>query len=211
MTIRVAAFVDGFNLYHAVHDTGQNHLKWVNLKSLCEEFAPSPTFSIEGVYYFRAYAKWRKDAYRRHKAYVRALNAVSVTTVMGKFKEKDRNCFSCGSRWKDHEEKETDVNIALYMLDLAYQNSYDRALLISADSDLAPPIRMLKSRFPKKDVRVLTPLRRNHSLEIVRAVGGLRFAKKIKQIHLERNVLPKTIGSGPGKIRRPNRYDPPAT
>ena len=39
MTIRVIAFVDGFNLYHAVHDTGQDHLKWVNLKSLCTEFA----------------------------------------------------------------------------------------------------------------------------------------------------------------------------
>ncbi len=211
MTIRVSAFIDGFNLYHAVHDTGLNHLKWIDLKSLCTEFAPSPHFKIEAIYYFSAYAKWRRGAYKRHKAYVRALSAVGVTPVMGKFKEKDRTCFSCGSNWKDHEEKETDVNIAFYMLDQAYQNTYDRALLISADSDLAPPIRMLRARFPKKDVRVLTPLRRNHSLEIVRAVGGLQFAKKIKQVHLEHNVLPKTIGSGRNTIIRPARYDPPAT
>ena len=211
MTIRVIAFVDGFNLYHAIHDTGQDHLKWVNLKSLCAEFAPSPTFSIEGVYYFSAYAKWRRDAYRRHKTYVRALSATGVTPVMGKFKQKDRKCFSCGSSWKDHEEKETDVNIALYMLDLAYQDAYDRALLITADSDLAPPIRLLRQRFPKKQVRVLTPLRRNHSLDLAQAVGGLKFAKKIKQIHLERNALPENVGSGRQRISRPAKYAIPVT
>lgn len=41
---------------------------------------------------------------------------------MGKFKEKDRSCNICSSMWNAHEEKETDVNIALYILDEAYQN-----------------------------------------------------------------------------------------
>ena len=209
MTIRVIAFVDGFNLYHAVHDTGQHHLKWVNLKDLCVEFAPSPHFTIQAVYYFSAYAKWRRTAYQRHKSYVRALSAVGVIPIMGKFKEKDRQCFSCGSTWKHHDEKETDVNIGLQMLDLAYQDAFDRALLVTADSDLAPAIRMLKQRFPKKQVRVLTPLHRNHSLELAQAAGGVKLAKKIKQIHLERNVLPKTVTSGRQKIMRPAKYDFP--
>jgi hypothetical protein len=29
--IRVAAFVDGFNPYHALRDLGRDHLKWLNL------------------------------------------------------------------------------------------------------------------------------------------------------------------------------------
>lgn len=34
-TIRVSFFVDGFNLYHSVRETGDNHLKWLDLVSLC--------------------------------------------------------------------------------------------------------------------------------------------------------------------------------
>ena len=70
-----------------------------------------------------------------------------------------------------HEEKETDVNIALYLLDAAYQDLYDRALILTADSDLAPAIRMVRKRFPQKSIKLLQPVGRNSS-ELVGAVGG---------------------------------------
>lgn len=48
------------------------------------------------------------------RIYVAALRYVGVVPVMGQFKNKDRWCNSCGAKWMGHEEKETDVNIALY-------------------------------------------------------------------------------------------------
>lgn len=76
-----------------------------------------------------------------------------MTPVLGRLKEKDRECFACGKTWTDHEEKETDVNLAVYLIDLAYQDAYDRALLFSGDSDLVPAVRLVKRRFPKKSFR----------------------------------------------------------
>lgn len=208
---KVIAFVDGFNLYHSIKALNQNKLKWLDLRSLCVNFAPSPQFLMSKIFYFSAYATWLPGAYQRHKEYVKALESTGVTPIMGKFKEKDRSCNICGSMWKAHEEKETDVNIALYILDEAYQNSFDRALIISADSDLSPAVRLVKERFPSKTVRVLTPVNRKHSWDLVNAAGGLNFVKQIKKIHIERSLLPENLTDSLGNViaTRPKKYDPP--
>jgi hypothetical protein len=57
------------------------------------------------------------------------------------------------------EEKRTDVNIAIQMLDDAYQDSCDQFVLVSGDSDLVPGVNRLKIRFPKKQVTVYVPSR----------------------------------------------------
>ena len=60
---------------------------------------------------------------------------------MASFKAKDRKCSECGHVRKGHEEKETDVNIAVAMLNGAYHNEYDHAYWVSRDSDLTPVVR----------------------------------------------------------------------
>ncbi len=145
---RVIFLIDGFNLYHAIKTLRSNHLKWLDLSTLCQNFAPSPHFSIEDIYYFSAKATWLPDAFLRHKIYLTALESTGVIPVLGKFKEKDRDCNNCNSSWKAHEEKETDVNIALHILDLAYQDNFDRAVIISADSDFSPALRLAKKKIP---------------------------------------------------------------
>jgi uncharacterized LabA/DUF88 family protein len=208
--IRVVFFIDGFNLYHAVKSLNAEHLKWLDLRCLCQNFAPTPQFNIENIYYFTAYATWLPRAFRRHKLYIKALESKGITPVLGKFKEKDRGCKRCGSMWKAHEEKETDVNIALYILDLAYQNKFDRAVIISADSDFSPAIRLVKKRFPDKQFRILTPVNRKHSWDLVNAVGGKKNASHIKNIHIERSLLPgRIILSSGEEVLRPIEYSPP--
>ncbi len=208
--VRVIFFIDGFNLYHAVKSLRANHLKWLDLKTLCQNFAPSPQFTTENIYYFSAHATWLPDAFSRHKVYLQALKSTGVVPVLGKFKEKDRGCKQCGSLWKAHEEKETDVNIALYILDQAYQNKFDRAVIISADSDFSPAIRLAKQRFPEKQFRILTPVNRKHSWDLVNAVGGKRNANHVKRIHIERSLFPERIILPSGKeIIRPKEYYPP--
>ena len=112
---RAVAFIDGFNLYHALHDLKQPHLKWLDLWQLCERFTGSK-LQLHKVLYFSAFAAWRPDPYKRHRGYVQALRHVGIEPIMGHFKAKDRGCLSCGARWIAHEEKETDVNIALHLL-----------------------------------------------------------------------------------------------
>jgi uncharacterized LabA/DUF88 family protein len=208
--IRVAAFVDGFNLYHALRDLHRDHLKWLNLRMLCENFAPRPALSLIDVFYFSACATWRPDSYRRHREYVRALQCIGVKVVMGRFKGKDRRCWRCQAGWKDHEEKETDVNIALQLLLGGLRGRFDRALLLSGDSDLAPAVRLLRAEVPEVDVRILTPPGRLHSMELVDAAGGLSRSRRIDRIQVERSLLPREVRDGTGRLvaLRPPEYEP---
>lgn len=206
---RVAAFIDGFNLYHAIKDLGHDYLKWVDLWKLMEVFV-SPPQQLVSVYYFSAYATWLLDPLDRHQRYVRALEATGVTAVMGYFKEKYRYCKLCRQYFPSHEEKESDVNAALWMLDQAYQATYDKALLVSNDSDLVPPIRMLQERFPNLPVKVIVPPKRRHSKELAQIVGKKKLGS-IKLIHIERSLLPEKVYDKNKKLVaiRPESYKPP--
>lgn len=68
----------------------------------------------------------------RHKLYVSALESTGVETVLGNFKRKPRNCRSCNAMWDSHEEKETDVNIAVRLVADAYKDKYDVAYVLSS-------------------------------------------------------------------------------
>jgi len=207
---RIVAFVDGLNLYHALDEIRRPHLKWVDLWSLCDGYAAQPHQNLEAVYYFSAFATWLPGPYARHRAYVRALEAVGVTPVMGHFKEKDRRCIRCGKSWKAHEEKETDVNIALWILNEAYKDTFDRAFVLSNDSDLAPVVRMLRQEFPRKRVRIITPPKKKTSKELIQAAGGPRVARTITESRVSRSLLPRTLGHGRTIVSRPPKYDPPS-
>jgi uncharacterized LabA/DUF88 family protein len=210
---RVACFIDGFNLYHAVDnmrdDAGNalHHLKWLNLRSLASAFITPTTQSLERIYYFSAYATWLADAYGRHRAYTAALESVGVTLVLGKFKEKHRKCPKCGGQWKGHEEKESDVNFAVELVKQAHLNGFDRALLITADSDLCPAIRLVRESFPSLGLQVLTP---PNSYDLAHELRGIAPTVKIKKKHLHQNLFPAEIDMGNGrKILRPTKYEPP--
>lgn len=207
----LAPLSTGSTFNHAVDSIAQHRLKWVDLRALCEVFAPGPEHDPKTVYYFSAYATWRPDAFARHRSFIKALQTRGVTPVLGHFKEKDRACRKCGNAWKDHEEKETDVNIALYLLRDAFEDLYDRALVVSGDSDLAPALKMIRAKFPAKEIRVIAPIGRPFSMDLVNAAGGTSEVRKMKMIHLERCLLPGTILDDQGVVvcTRPAKYDPP--
>jgi hypothetical protein len=106
---RVIAYVDGFNLYHAIDDLKKPHLKWVDLWQLAAGICGKGE-TLTQVYYFTAIPTWRPaDVIGRHREYIKALTHVGVSCVIGHFKQKHRECWSCGATWIEHEEKETDV------------------------------------------------------------------------------------------------------
>lgn len=52
----------------------------------------------------------------------------------------------------EEEEKGSDVNLASYLLVDAFDDEYDVAIVVPNDSDLAEPIRLVKSRLSKRVV-----------------------------------------------------------
>lgn len=202
---RVQCFVDGFNLYHAVADLKLNHLKWLNLRKLAQAFIKPTQEVLESVFYFSAYPTWLEGSYRRHQIYVKALEAMGVTAVIGHFKEKQKKCLKCGVKWCAHEEKQSDVNFALHLLHQAHLDGFDKALLVTADSDLCPAIDLVLDTFPEKELVILTPPNR---YQIAREIRSKVVTNKIKQKHLVASLLPEKIYNDAGQIicTRPSEY-----
>jgi uncharacterized LabA/DUF88 family protein len=212
--IRVACYIDGFNMYHAIDDANKaargklNHLKWVNLKLLMLEFTDINVHEINSVKFFTAYPTWKKDSLERHHQYVAAQKYYGSDVILGRFKKKEAYCKICGSTYKAREEKESDVNIATHLVGDAHNHIYDHAFLVTNDSDLLGPVRHVRNSFPKKKIKVISPPFRSHSKELWAAATN---SAKISKLHLERSIMPKTALDQEGNtvFTRPANYTPP--
>jgi uncharacterized LabA/DUF88 family protein len=201
---RVVVYVDGFNLYHAIDNLRRPHLKWLDLRGLAESLL-RPDEQVKAVKYFSAYATWKPDAFARHRAYVEALKSRNVEVVLGQFKQKPRRCRQCRTVWMSHEEKETDVQIATHMVADALTGEVDRLILVSADTDLSPPIRMIARLAPTCEVFVAAPPAR---FKLCRALGP---RLELSAGRIGKCLLPDLVRTGAGRIvQRPQPYDPPA-
>jgi uncharacterized LabA/DUF88 family protein len=158
---RVSFFIDGFNLYHSLKDNAPD-CRWLNLRKLCEHYIDPSKEVIGSIYYFSAIANWHPDVTKaqKHSLYIERLRKENVIPILGKFKEKDIHCKECGRSFKSHEEKRTDVNIALKIVSEAVLNSYDTGILVSGDTDMIPAIETVRNLALNKRIGVLFPLRR---------------------------------------------------
>jgi len=201
---RVFVYIDGYNLYHAIKELGsdENHLKWVNLWSLAEKLTEEDE-EIEAVKYFSAYLTEKDESYRRHQKYVAALEACGVEFIEGKFKKKPIKCRECQNTFWKPEEKETDVNIASHLVADGFKNRYERAIVISADTDLNGAIKLTR-RETSKEIRLgAPPKRRKLNIEVDFEIS----ANKVRQ-----SLLPAEIQTKKGAtIIRPEEYTPPSS
>jgi|SRR5579872_5514439 len=167
--IRVMGFIDGFNLYHALEkfDGGvtdedkarYRKYKWLCLTSLIRRFIAPQTETLVGVEYFTTYPTWNQAKRLRHCTYVSAQIKMGVRVTFGEFKDKTIVCrASCQGEFVTKEEKQTDINIAVTMLDRA--DEYDKLILLTADSDQVPALRLIKKTHPTKILASLPPIGR---------------------------------------------------
>jgi len=192
---RVIAFIDGFNVYHSLLNSGCQNLKWLNYRGLAEAFIAPSRERLVKVFYFTAIVPWDSKKAARHRLFIRAQSIYGVETVIGKFKEVTRKCRECGRGYKTFEEKETDVNIAVTMLLEAVNDTFDKALLFCGDSDLIAGVKALKLLAPHKHVKVVVPFGRS-SIDLVNTCHS---SAKIKRKHMENNQFPLEILLPDGK------------
>lgn len=211
---RVACFVDGFNLYHAIDDlnTGRrpcHHLKWLDLRKLAQAFVRPSSEVVTDIHYFSAYATWIPDAHARHRQYVAALQASCVTVKLGQFKAKDRSCRSCRATWTGHEEKESDVNFAVELLNSSWRNEFDRAIIVTADTDIVPVLQMVKRDHPHLQLTAAIPEKRFGKALALRE--ACHTALRIKESHMLNSLFPEQVVDANGAVAatRPAKYSPP--
>jgi uncharacterized LabA/DUF88 family protein len=193
----VRFYIDGFNLYHALLMFKDDKVKWLDLELLCHRIIAPRTEVVDKIYYFSAYADWLPDPVSRHKEYVKALEARGIACVMGHFKKKDRQCFECGSKWVAHEEKETDVSIGITLVNDAHRGRFERAYLVTRDSDLTPAVKMVRSEFPDKEIVTVAPPFLAHSQDLLKVCNS---KKKINAAQVRACLFPKKVLSPDGTV-----------
>jgi len=209
---RISCYIDGFNVYHAIDDANRavrgakSHLKWLNLFSLMAEFTDPNVHTVDSVKFFTAYPTWNQPKTDRHKNYTAALTHAGVTVIEGQFKPKTCYCKNCKTNYKAREEKESDVNIAMHLINDAHLDQFDQAFLVTNDSDLLGPVRLLRNTFLNKKIKVIAPPFRRHSKELWAAADK---RGQILEEHMERNLLPDSATDAAGNelFRRPLDYD----
>jgi uncharacterized LabA/DUF88 family protein len=180
---RVIAYIDGFNLYYGLKARHWQRYYWLNIQLLAENLL-KPVQQLEATKYFTSRVSSSiqdPDKGRRQSVYLDALKTVSRLQIFyGHYLRKPVHCFKCGACWNVHEEKMTDVNIAVELMTDAFQDHFDTALLVSGDSDLAGPILAVNRLFPSKRVVVAFPPNR-HAAHLA-AVANANFIIGRKKI-----------------------------
>lgn len=199
MKPRTIVYVDGFNFYYgAVRGTPH---KWLDMEKCFLRLRPDD--DIRRIWYFTAMVEGSKGS--RQKTYLRALATTPLIQIMlGKFKIKQVKCgvIGCtypGSRIFDiPEEKRTDVNIALQMLDDANHDRADQFIIVSGDSDLVPALEMVKSQWPMKRLVVYVPSRHPLRGAAVELRNAADKHKTFPQALLKVSQFPAELSDGRG-------------
>ena len=175
--MRVTFIIDGFNLYGSLVEVLKVYsinCKWLNVHSLFSAYLHliDTTARLEEIYYFTAIQDYLKkdhpDKIRRHLNYIKCLESTGVKVTKGRFKRKDVNYTNkgCNVHIVKHEEKETDVAVAVKLLEILHLDLCDISIIVSGDTDLIPAVKTARNLFPAKTVFFLIPYCRYHSNEL---------------------------------------------
>ena len=207
--VRTFVYVDGFNLfYRALKGTPW---KWLDLPALFAKVL-QPHHDVLAIKYFTARVSGTpsdKSKPQRQDVYLRALrrHRPEVEVYFGHFlrhrvqaplvkpigNQRTAKVFRT-------EEKGSDVNLAVHLLNDGWLDAYDCAVVVSNDSDIAEAMRLMRRHHAKR-IGLLTPGSGKPSRQLM---AHADFTRHIRANALQRSQLPDPI---PGTtIRKPPRW-----
>jgi len=138
---RVAIFIDGNNLYHVIKNMFKSSVKLMsfNFEKFIKKIVGNRKFIR--AYYYNAPLDWKRDitTYSKQQKFFEKLREIPnfklVLCRMQKVKSGGRTVYQI---------KEDDIQLAVDMVKLAYNNAYDTAVLVSSDGDFVPVIQTIK-------------------------------------------------------------------
>ena len=200
MPTRVIAYIDGFNLYYALKKRGWQRYYWLNLQEMSQRLLKSNQL-LTGTKYFTARVKSNPDKKKRQVVFIDAQKTLpDLEIIEGSYQKRRRLCTKCNQFYQTYEEKMTDVNIAITLLEDAINDSFDTALLVSADGDLTKPIQTVKRIFPHKRIVVAFPPGYSSISLKKHADAHLTIGRKT----LKDSLFPTTVTTAKGRtLRRP--------
>jgi len=204
--LRTIIYIDGFNFYYrAVKKT---KYKWLDFKSLFLKLLSSKNQIIQ-IKYFTALVSGKQNPNKpvKQQTYIRALQSFipEIKVYYGHFLSHEVYLPTAEQSNKNKkvkviktEEKGSDVNLAVHLLNDAWLNKYDCAIIVSNDSDLAEAMNLVRKHHPDKILGLVMPGAGHPSKELMKYAN---FVKRIREGVLRNSQLPDPI---PGtNIKKP--------
>lgn len=217
-------YIDGFNFYY-LRTKALPALKWLNLKAMADQIV-DPSVTVTTVNYYTANVSGKVDsgAPQRQAAYFRALATVPEIRI-------HKGQFLFSEKWaglvrparakpepylwtqpepsvvyvKKTEEKGSDVNLGAHLVRDAFMKRFDIAYVLTNDTDLVEPIRIVTQEVGLQ-VCIVAPCRQRGRIPIpspsLAKVSS--FALYIDDAHLAASQFPDPIiQAGKADIRKP--------
>ncbi len=204
--MRVNVYIDGFNFFYgAVKGTPY---KWLDFDKMCRLLLPN--HQINKIKYFTAEVHARpRDPQQpaRQQTYFRALRTTAnFEIILGRFLMSKVSMLVAGSpanapqyaRVVKTEEKGSDVNLATHLLIDGFKNDYEMAVLVTNDSDLLEPIKVVRYEM-NLPVGLLNP----HKQPSRALLPHATFVKQIRKGVLAASQFPSTMTDKQGTFHKP--------
>jgi uncharacterized LabA/DUF88 family protein len=198
--MRTIFYVDGFNFYYGLKNQTKINAVWraaywIDFVALFKQFLGNGDQMVKVKYFTASPLSAGKNS--RQSALFKANDLINGNTfeiIRGKYIEKDILCNSCGTHFTKPEEKRTDVNIATHLIGDCALGLVDKIVLVTADSDLIPPIEFIKSNYPNIKIKIYFPPT-NFSNDLAAANPNKRVVllkdnlKKFQNAHMPDTVI----------------------
>jgi len=204
--LKTYVYVDGFNLYYRALKRTPH--RWLDLNALLNLVFPNNDIRL--IRYFTAKVRplpHNPDQRTRQEIYLRALNTLQNLTVhFGHFTAHEvilplANTTGSATEFARvlrSEEKGSDVNLAAHLVNDAHKNAFDVAIVVTNDSDLVEPIRLVTTEVGLK-VGVLNPCKQ--------PAGGLKsvatFYRVLRGTVLAKAQFPPRLTDSRGTFSKP--------
>lgn len=199
--METCVYVDGFNLYYRC--LKGTPYKWLNLKELFVRALARHHQIVKIKYFTATVSATTNDPGKpaRQDAYLRALRAYvpEVEVIRGHFlthptRMPFANYSGSGPRTVNvlkTEEKGSDVNLAVHLLNDAWRRDYACGVVVSNDSDLAEAMRLVRQETQVK-VGLLSPLSRTSRVS-TQLRAHAHFVRSIRASALRDSQLPTPV------------------
>lgn len=206
---RTNVYVDGFNLYYGC--LKGTPYKWLDLSKLCDTLLKGN--AINRIRYFTARVRARPgdpNQQQRQQACIRALETIPNLSVhYGHFlvhpvRMPLANPQPSGPKTVEvmkTEEKGSDVNLATHLLYDGFRKDYEVAVVVSNDSDLLEPIRVVRRELGLT-VGILNPQTRPSRVLAQEA----DFLKQIRSGALKASQFPAALKDAHGTVTKPKEW-----
>ena len=210
--MRINVYIDAFNLYYLALRHGP--YKWLNLEELSRKLFPEG--DIQAIKYFTAkISGWPDDPDKpnRQQLYLRALRTLPrVSIIYGHYRSHEAYLPLVGSPETKvavikTEEKGSDVNLGTHLLHDGHMKRYDLAAVLSNDSDLEAPIRLVREELQRPVIVISPRLDESPTRRLVDAASSI---KKLRKGVLQSSQFPERLRDSRGTFHKPPLWSPEA-